>query len=161
MSALLPRPVGVASQDEVLVVEVNSDEDAAGLSKRLAPQMPYGIRLLSIDKPFHYDPRQSLAVEYAMQVEPTMHGDISQRIEALMSQTAVIVERSSPKYAFKKPVDIRHYLLSMELVDNRLTWTQLVECDGSVRIGEVLEALGMPSRDYIARVTRERVADKR
>jgi radical SAM-linked protein len=49
MSIVLPRPVGVASRDELLVVELTNEMNSEEALSRLSQHMPIGLMLLSAD----------------------------------------------------------------------------------------------------------------
>lgn len=157
MRLALPRPVGVASLDELLVVELIGDFVPEDARMALARQMPEGIRLLSAEKIAEADERRPRAATYELPLEDDSVGPLNERATEFMAAKERVVQRHSPKTRQSKPIDLRSFIRDMRVADRRLTWTQTISQDGTARIGEVLEALALPSRDHLHRVSRQTV----
>jgi hypothetical protein len=68
------------------------------------------------------------------------------------------VARSDAKGGAPRTLDIRPFILSACVRDEALVWVQSVSSEGTARVGEVLEALGLPARDLLHCVVRSRAS---
>ena len=153
----LPRPVGVAAAEELLIVELTSEENPPEVLKRLSAQVPRGIRLLSIERLADRERRIPCEAEYALELEPASCDRVSQSVSEFLAKENVIVERMLPNRPPRR-VTIRVFVQSMEVADGFLRWTQAVTQEGSARVDEILEHLGLPARPYLSRVVRCNIA---
>jgi len=157
ISLSLPRSVGVASQDETLVVELSDRLEPSEVLGRLAAEMPAGIRLLAAEALSDRDRRLPRETEYVLPVPPALHEALASKAKQFMQSRQVIVERVTPNSA-RKPIDIRAYVTHLEVGRHELRWRQSITPTGTVRAAEVLEALGLDVRDHLHRLRRTRVA---
>ncbi len=157
MRIVLPRPVGVASHDEWLVIELTSHAEPSHVLARLSSEMPAGITLLSAQVPPPHDHMVPCEASYAVEVDPDISRRVANSASEFMAQSCVVVERVDYKTRAKKTVNVRRYILEMRVIHPRLTWTQSITTTGTARPDEVLEVLKLPSRDYHHRLVRENV----
>ncbi|MFQ5412232.1 MAG: TIGR03936 family radical SAM-associated protein [Phycisphaerae bacterium] len=146
----LPRPVGVASLDELLVLELTTEEDPADLLTRLSAHVPDGMRLLSADALATGDRRLPVEVQYALELEPEVQQQTARSVAAFLGRPHVLVERASARM-----FDIRPFIRTLSVTDGTLRWTQAVTPEGTPRVGEVLESLGLSNQDHLHRVVRQ------
>ena len=158
VSIVLPRPVGVASICELLVLELTADEDPIEVLSRLATAMPDGIELLEAERLAEQDRRLPTEVQYALQLEPQACRDAAAAASEFMAKQSVVVERTNPARPAPKKVDIRKFMVSIEVEDGVLLWTQAIAPEGTVRVGELLDCLGLPSGDLLHRVLRKAIS---
>lgn len=162
LSIILPRPVGVASDAEVVVAEFRDARTVEDVMTRLAKTLPDGMRLDSAAA-MHKGERMRLTwVEYDVQVTDERRPHVVEMHDAFMAADRYLIERASKKRGVKT-LDLRGFIVSTDWGDEakgsgRLRWRQEVSIDGTARIGEVLEAFGLSARDDLHRVTR-RAAD--
>ncbi len=158
MSIVLPRPVGVASRDELLVVELEQEMDPKEAQSRLSRHMPVGLMLISTECLSEQQRRAPVRATYTLALETSDREGVTQKASTLLAAESLPVERTLPKSASKRTVDIRPYLIEVETTPDGVRWTQTISQSGSARVGEVLEVLGLPSRDYLHHVCREHVS---
>lgn len=158
MSIVLPRPVGVASRDELFVVELIHEMDSKEALSRLSQHMPVGLMILSADFLSEQQRRTPVRATYSLSLEPSDREAATQKASTLLAVERLTVERTIPKSASRRSVDIRPYLVEVETTPEGVRWTQTISQSGSARVGEVLEVLGLPSRDYLHHVCREHVS---
>ena len=157
MSIVLPRPVGVASRDELLVVELDSEMNSEEALSRLSQHMPVGLMLLTadfMDTTKRWTPERAT---YSLSLEREQRDSVAQIASTLLAAESLPVERTIPKSTSRRSVDIRPYLVEVTPTPEGVQWTQTISQSGTARVGEVLEVLGLPSREYLHRVRRERV----
>ena len=158
VSIVLPRPLGVASICELLVLELTVDESPVEVLSRLAKSMPDGIELLEAERLAEQDRRLPTEVQYALQLEPQACRDAAAAASEFMAKQSVVVERTNPARPAPKKVDIRKFMVSIEVEDGVLLWTQAIAPEGTVRVGELLDCLGLPSGDLLHRVLRKAIS---
>lgn len=159
LSIALPRPVGVASRDELLVIELTEPLEPSTALLRLTPQMPSGVTLLSAELLDDADRRLPCEACYAVSIEPTQLDRITTNATELLAAGQLTVARDTPDAAARgKSVDIRPFILSIDIEAGDVRWRQAISQTGTARVPEVLEALGLPSREHLHKVRREKVA---
>jgi radical SAM-linked protein len=157
MSIVLPRPVGVASRDELLVVELESEMTPEDALSRLSQHMPVGLMLLAADTLEATQRRTPERATYSLALAPEQREGVAKKASTLLSAESLPMERTTPKSASRRSVDIRPYLVEVSPTLEGVQWTQTISQGGTARVGEVLEVLGLPSREHLHRVRRERV----
>lgn len=154
----LPRPVGVASLDEQLLIELTSETPPDAIVSRLGAQMPAGITLGSAQQLADDDRQQPQGVRYALPIDPSLHGPIAERASQFLARDEVIVVRLHTKSGPTKMVNIRPYITTIDVTPRQATWWQIVSQAGTARVTEVLEAVGLPARDHLQRLCRTQVS---
>lgn len=154
MTIALPRSVGVASSDELLVLEFSSPLDASTVVERMSREVPDGIRILSGQDLDDNDRCLPYEVRYEVDLSPTDRELVLQRAMEFLSRSTYEVDREMPKRNAKKRVDIRSYVTTIDVAVDRLQWTQSVTTFGTVRPDEMLEALGLPPGEHVHRLHR-------
>ena len=160
MRIALPRPVGVASQDELLVVEAASEEPPDDVLNRLRPEMPRGIVLIAAELLDAGDRRQPCEAWYSLEIETSTYTEVARRAVDFLSKDCVMVNRVTPKSKTGRAINIRPYISAIEVTPQGVTWSQTITQEGTARLGEVLDALGLASRDYLHRLCRRKTLYK-
>ena len=158
ISIALPRPLGVASMCEMLVLELTADEEPAEVLSRLAGTMPNGIALLKAERLADQDRRLPVEVQYALKLDSHVCRDVAAAATEFMAKQSMVVERVTPARPAPKKVDIRQFVLSIGVEDGVLLWSQAMTPEGTARVGEVLDCLGLPSGDLLHRVLRKAIS---
>lgn len=153
----LPRPVGVASSDELLVVELTEPLPPSVVMERLSPQMPAGLSLLGVEPIAESDRRLPSEASYSLTLDASQREGLAGRIAELLAAECVPVTRIMHQDSKQKSIDLRAYILAIELTDEGVRWRQTITGTGTVRVNEVLEALGLSARAHLHRVRREQV----
>ena len=154
----LPRPVGVASLDELLLVELASQHTPSDLLERLAAQMPSGMTIKSAEPVVDSDRCLPFEARYSVEIASDLCGALSNRIAEFLATDSLVVERSAPKLRRTKSIDVRQYVGTARLTGNCLTWSQTITPEGTARAAEVLEALGLTGSEYLHRLVRTSVS---
>ncbi len=158
MRIALPRPVGVASDDELLLVDLASRVEAVEILGALRMQAPGGLSLVSAEPVAKGDRRLPCRATYGVAVDSPSLGGRAARIEAFMERSSHEVKRIGGGKGPIKVVEIRQYVEAMTAQGGAFRWSQSISTTGTVRVNEILEAVGLPSGDYLHRVRRETVA---
>ncbi len=173
LSLPLPRPVGVESDDELLCLRVERDPlpeaDISGestaadqesrIKAALARQLPEGCELLSVSTPAAGASFQPRSATYVLPVRREYLGEgLEATVERVLVSEHLPLQRPIDESGLKfKNVDVRGFLKSIKLEEGSI----IVECeirpDGSVRVDELLELLGLDEAALAAPVRRTRV----
>ena len=153
VSIVLPRPVGVASKDEMLIVELESPTTTESVQRQLAEQLPPGIQLLDVSELHDRDRRVPVSATYEVPIVEVDAKDVSAAIESFEASETFCVERVSAKRGSRQ-IDVRTFVDEVRMSDDAVIWRQSISQDGTARVGEVLDALHVPSRTHLHLVVR-------
>ncbi len=165
-------PMGEAGTDEIVEIEIDGLMSREELHASLAAWAPPGLCVSSI---VEIDSSASATVHevaYEYPLRPGSSHDVAQRVERLLSQTTLPVQRRAPVARSAGPakrpgrdepraeriVNQRELLLGATVEGNVLRFRLRVRREGSLRAKEVLAALELgDSADSEAFATRTRV----
>ncbi|MBN1492126.1 MAG: DUF2344 domain-containing protein [Phycisphaerae bacterium] len=154
LSLPLPRNVGVASDDEILVVETEGSIEPDRALECLAEVLPAGLRLIEIHEASAKP--KPLRIWYELPVEaPAPHLDAA--IQAFLGCDTHVVKRTKEAGSPIREVDIRPYVETASREGERLQMVLRVTPQGTARPMEVLDALGLPGTPLAHRLRRTRV----
>lgn len=154
LSLPLPRPVGVSSDAERVVVELTSSVDPTEALQRLQAQMPQGIRLERTETLAGRRPPQAVRVRYRVNIPPTDPADAAARAASLLGSDPIPFQRKNPKTGASKSMDLRPFLEDLTVDADAIQMTFRVEKGATVRPVDLLEVLGMPAEHVNHRVHR-------
>lgn len=150
----VPRPVGVASQDEALVVEFEPALVPADACRRLGAQLPPGLQLLGAQVVEAGQSTQPEAVRYRLTAPPPAKIDLPQRVRQVLESDVVQVERNNPKTRDRRVIDIRPYVQDLCVVGGAVEFTLRVTAQGSARPAEIAQVLGYNADSINHRIQR-------
>jgi radical SAM-linked protein len=130
--------VGIAGTCEVLEVDLLDESTAGELHQRLGRYAPAEMPIESVEVlPAGARPAQVASMTFEMPVSDERRAALVPRMTALLAADSHLIERDEGR----KPVDIRPWIESLELVDGQLRMRIRVTRQGSVRPRDVLAAL--------------------
>jgi hypothetical protein len=160
MSLVLPRSVGVESDDEMLCLRL--EEEGAGFDvEALKSEVPEGIEIVSVKMSRSKNVPEPSSVKYAIKAKRVDEG-MKERIEGLLASEKIVVDRpfgsaqdrQSGEGSRIKPVDVRPFL---ELISAE-TAGIVVDCKvspaGTIRVDEILDLLKLATEDLAEPVRR-------
>ena len=142
-SIVPPRPVGIASDVDRLVVELTEPVDRGDLVRRLSDTMPQGITILQARRLEQSERCHPHLVTYAVTVPQVDLKALSSRIDRLIGSGPIFVERANKKDGQPKRVDIAPYLETLSASETGLLMTLLVTGAGTAKPAEVCAAVGV------------------
>lgn len=154
LSLPLPRPVGVASDAECLVLELTDELPESELASRLQEQMPAGIRIRAARRLQPTQRYLPTRVQYRVQIERSDVPDLCRNVRDLLATESVVINRRTGESSPTRRVDIRPFIDRIDIADENLVMVLHVTPRGSVRPAEVLSALGMKDEAILNRVRR-------
>jgi radical SAM-linked protein len=170
LSLALPRSVGVESDDEMLILRVQtaSIEDAEShselqtidteeLQTNLSRQLPENCCLLSVTAGGTKGYPQINAVTYVITLKPECLGEqMSARIKQLSASETLRLQRMDPK-GNTREIDVRGFLKTIGLADNNIVIECKVSPSGTVRVDELLQLLHIEHRMLAVPVKRTKI----
>lgn len=150
LSMPLALGLGIASEDEILEIELEGWTPAEEIRTRLAPQLPPGIALLDLELVAPGKRGQVDWVEYSVSIPD----DSGERIRKLLDQPSVQVERI--REDSRQVIEIRPYLLSVAKAEGG-DWRFRIRVtpQGTARPDEVLRAGGVAEPGMITKTRTE------
>lgn len=158
LSLPLPRPVGIATLVDVLVVELTSPTEPDEVLRQLAAQMPQGVTLLESSIPASQRAMQPASATYSLEISADQIAPVGQQIKSILLADTWPVRREDGEFGPSKTMDLKAYLVDANLHENRLDWTVRVTGGGSIRPSEFLAAVGLPPDQWQHRVCRTKIA---
>jgi radical SAM-linked protein len=170
LSLPLPRPVGVESDDELLVARLCEERGAgpvedrtereAAIRQALTEQLPDGIQVLSValTAGASFQPQRA---EYVLPVRVENDPELAERLTGaltrVMTSERCAVERSSGESGVARSIDVRPFLCSIRLEGANLIVEHRTGGAGSIRVDEILQLLGLRIEDLAGPVRRTNV----
>jgi radical SAM-linked protein len=158
LSLPLPRSVGIASESDLVVLELSEPADAEDVRRRLEPQMPAGLRLHEAWPVESGGAIQPSEVDYSVDLPPESVDQVAAQAAVLMAERQWCVDRGSSGGKPGRRVDLRALLVEAGVDGNALHWTVRVDPKGGARPAEILAAMGLDASSWLHRVRRTRVA---
>lgn len=161
-----PRPVGVASDCDLLVVALDEDErsplDSRTLCDRLNTAAPTGLEFIDASpRPKGASAPQPTRMRYELPLTEPQARALPDRITQLQQQDQWLHQRGSTRTGrrAKKPrtVDIKPLVQDLTIENGRLTVTLRPHQQRWARPAEVLDTLGLAPRGDLARMVRTQV----
>jgi len=133
--------IGVESRAEVAEIELDQWMSPREVQRRLAPELPAGTSLDTVELVSRRDRARIASVTYEIAL-PAERLPSPEALSAVLAKREIPVERRTDKWC--KVVDIRKYLVELRVADGRLCARIRVTDTGTARPEEVLETLQIP-----------------
>jgi radical SAM-linked protein len=153
MSIPLPRPVGIASACEVIVVECCESVAGESLRDNLAAQMPAGLTVRAVERLAEGERWRPDRVRYRLEFDIRDREWLGQRIAEVLAASHWPVMRSDEKGAVRE-VDIRPYLVELEPAEAGVEFTLRVTGQGTAKPSEIAGLLALEQKCINHRITR-------
>lgn len=157
LSITLPRPVGVSSDEEVLVIQFSDPIDGEAAKSDLARQMPAGIELIEANHLERGERWMPVRVEYRMTVPDDTQKDLPGKVQRIVDSEELLVERTLHKNGHTRRFDARPYITNVTLNDHEVYFTLLVTREGTLRPVEFARLLGFDETLVSHRIHRVRI----
>ena len=166
LSLPLPRTVAVASEDDLLCLQVNRDPNGPQVAdyesriyERLYGQLPTECELLSVETAEVNASYQPDSATYIFPVSPESINDkLKAVIERLLeSENLNLQRRGDAKHSKFKNVDVRPFLKSIKTGDEEIVVECKISLTGTVRVDEILKLLELEPGKLTAPIRRTNV----
>jgi len=164
MSLVLPRPVGVASGDDLLTLSLEGDSESGGVVESLnSARPPQGLEFLGSALMGGKVSPQPRRAWYELPLDEGRRKAVSARLEQLALAGDWPVERmvktrrrrkSAPENFAAKRLNIKPLVEQIRIFDNLLEFTLISSATGGARPAEVLTLCGLDERKDLASVRR-------
>ena len=160
MSLTCPRPVGVATDDDLITFALDEPGDGDDLAGRMSDCAPTGMRF---DRPVLLQSKrapQPRRIRYELALGDDDNADaLTARLAELDTAEAWPVERVKPPAKRGRPprrrtIDLKSLVTTISLDNRVLSWTAEPEAQLWPRTDEVLGLLGLDPAGDSARVVR-------
>ncbi len=156
LSLPVPRPVGLSSEDESLIVELERPVDPREALERLGTQMPAGVELVGAREARPGESLRPARVRYRLEAgEPT--AELRERVEHLCGAPSAPVSRKDPKGGRTKTIDVKRFLERLEWVEGEIEFVLRIDDDGAARPSELAAILGFDPDSIMHRIRRMEV----
>lgn len=148
MSLPLPRPVGVASDVEMIVVEFEKPIDGEDARCRLDAQMPHGIHIIGSNRVEPGDRFIPDLVRYRIEPPggqvwpPEFVSGVAERLERVMQTDILYIERETPGEKDSRRIDIRSFLVEANNERDAVTFALRFTAGGTARPREIAALFG-------------------
>jgi radical SAM-linked protein len=153
----LPRPVGIASEAETVVVEFEEVVDPEDALDRLEHQTPSDLKMIearSLQPRQHLRPTQ---VRYRLEIGQAPPADLAARVRRIVDEDVLEVERSVPESNRTRTIDVRPYILEISMDRDAVEFILRVTGAGTAKPVEIAGLLGYDTRGVAHRIRRMEV----
>lgn len=150
----LPRPVGIASDAERVVLELAEPIGDQELLHRLQPQVPKGITLIRVRTLAAGERCVPVSVTYRVSLPVPNPSATSDRAAALLSAEALSIPRTDPKTGRAREVDLRPCLKRLAVDDGGVEVQLWIRGGVLARPAEIVELLGVGAQQINHRTRR-------
>lgn len=164
LSLVCPRPVGVASRDDLLVVSLAEPMQAEDLLRRLNRHVPRGMEFVRAGTLAGKGTPRPVRADYELRLPPRAAPDVQARLDDLDRRESWPVERlrSAGRRKRRAPaaprtLDLKPMVAQVGCSGGTLRWVLVPQGDQWARPGELLGLLGLDPRVDLAGVVRTAV----
>ena len=153
---VLPRPVGVVSKDDLLVLETSDECRPEELRRRLAGHLPKEIK---IGKSFELGTGQTpkaIGAVYSLQLSQEQTAGLVDKISDVLRAGQLLIQRLGKPDGDSRQLDIRPYLSEMKIDGEKLLFTLAHTDSGSAKPAEILALLNLDNSYNRAQLVREK-----
>lgn len=157
MTIPLPRPVGIASEAETIIVETTQDLEPGVWRERLDHHTPDDLTVRAIRRlELGEKPRPAWA-QYRLTPSDGLASDVDEQIARVLSAPVIEVERKKPGDAAAKTVNIRPYVMEIRADGSAVEFSLEISERGTAKPGEIAGLLGYDPKTINHRICRTAV----
>ncbi len=157
LSLPLPKPVGIESEGDLCCLHLktapDSEEDGA---RRFSQEWPQGIEPMSAWIARRRAGYRAVAADYRFSLKEGLRTDeLRDKALALLAGESLVVDRRhGEERAAPRRVDVRPFLGSVDVAGQDVVVHVRIFPTGSIRVGEILDLLGLTRADLAAPIRR-------
>ena len=161
LSLACPRPVGVATRDDLLVLVLDAPMEGADILAAMNDRAPEGMRFIAASRLTTKKAPRPRLCRYEMPIPDDLRADLRPRLDELMQQANWPIERlvtsRRGRQRSTRQIDLRPLVAELRLTGDVLQMKLVPHADLWARCGEVLRLLGLDERLHLAMVVRTAV----
>jgi len=154
LSIPVPRPVGVASSAETIIVEfqrpIDHDEALCALDR----QVPEGIEMTGARRLRPGERLQPSSVRYTLEMGEASVDEVKRHVLELQDRQSLKVERFDSKSGRKRSIDARSFLEEIRVTGGAVEFSIRVTPQGTIKPAEIAGLLGYDARWINHRIRR-------
>ncbi len=158
LSIPLPRPVGIASRCEQLVVSLTQEIDTVEATSQFRAQAPIGLTITDAQLLLPGQKMLPTSVSYVLPLAEDDPKDLDKKIDTILAEKELIVTRSNPKKKEIRTVDIRPFIDHVCIQNNSLAFRLHVTDKGTAKPSEIAGLLGYEATAINHRIQRISIA---
>lgn len=158
ISLPLPRNVGVASEADVVRMDLSEDVPPAELAERLNGVLPAGCRVTGAQRVTSEGALHAVGATYELELEPGEAGRLAARVAELAAAERLEIERPGGPGRRARRIDVRAFIIELDLSEGALRMRTRIGPEGTVRPAELLRLLGLDPAETMHRIRRVSVA---
>jgi radical SAM-linked protein len=157
LSLPLPRSVGLEVDEDILFVRVKAGSfNTDDFKTRLAIQMPAGCEILEVAQ--SDTARRPVGAIYVLKVvEDFLDENLKNRIENILAQNNITLQRQIDEKGRIREVDVRPYLGAINVKNTCVEVQCIISPAGSIRVDEILKLLELDITKLAAPVRRVKI----
>ncbi len=157
LSLPLPRPVGIATEDDLVVLQLTEDCTPAEIESRLKPQMPAGARILEVVPLTAGSKPRLTSVSYELELEPEVAVDVPQAVDRFLESEAVVIEKRDRQGRPKGRLDLRPLVEDLRIQNNALLMITKFQDNRTAAPKDLITALSLPWDRLRHRIRRKKI----
>ena len=163
LSVAVARSVGLSGDNEILDVrlsEVVGKSDKERVKEKLLEQLPADVIIKEVMLLPVRPCGEVRGAEYELPLwlfVPMEREEVEERIEEVLGSESLFVERTIDSKGAKRTIDVRDYIVSMEIINDSVLVKTAMTGKGTIRVDEICSLLGLTSADRGVWVTRREV----
>jgi len=158
LSIPLPRPVGIASICEQLVVSMAHEIDTVEATSQFQAHAPVGLTITGGQLLSPGQKMLPIGVSYVLPLAENDPKELDNAIENILAEKELIVSRSNPKKKETRTVDIRPFIDSLCIKNSSLAFRLHVNAKGTAKPSEIAGLLGFEAIAINHRIQRISIA---
>jgi len=165
MSLVLPRSVGVESDDELLCLWLAANQTGID-NEALKDELPDGIEIVSVETSQAKNVPEPISARYIIKVqwlghpfpgEQKIDDGVRKHITDMLASDKIVVNRRTGEDSRTKPVDVRPFLESIKAEQGQIAVDCKISQAGTIRVDEILGLLHLKTADLTGPVRRTNV----
>ncbi len=138
----LPRPVGIASRADVLVVETDRAVDPQDALQRLDAHTPEGVSMISSRRVEQGERFEAELVRYRLELPAMRNAELLSRVRDILDSEVVHIQRVVPKTSVIREIDVRPFLIELIAGEQCIEFLLRVIAGQSAKPSEVASLFG-------------------
>lgn len=157
ISLPLPRSVGVAAEQDVVVFDLCEQVPQTTIADRLSACLPEGITLQDVFPLPAGRGIQPVAATYRLPLPAKTEAGIRAAAAELLARDSLVVRREPTRRSGARDVDLRPFLRAVRAAPQSVEIDVVITPQGTIRPAEILHLLGLAPREHLHRLVRVRV----
>lgn len=157
LSIPLPRPVGVASSDEAVLIEFEEPIDGEDAATKLNETIPPGLKIVNARKLDVGERLHPASAHYRLEFSDAVEETVQSVIREVLRSEVVMVQRRNPKSGHERPVDIRPSIVDLRLNGEAVDFVLRNTPGGTAKPAEIAALLGLDPNAINHRIRRTEI----